>query len=190
MIAGIFALVFAATALCAEEYNFTASPAQTLTIREGQRKCVVVRQGKRLAEVYIFGRPGETGLLKLSLTPEGLTLDPTEYFKTVSDNPNLNLRAVFDLDKLKLAENITKSTLPNNRITLVVSGPEDGSLTLYFEGRTRSHFYRAKSVKLKQGFQSCTFEAVLPDTLKEISARISISRPGVYTIQSIRMEPL
>ena len=132
MIAGIFALVFAAAALCAEEYNFTASPAQMLTIREGQRKCVVVRQGKRLAEVYIFGRPGETGLLKLSLTPEGLTLDPTEYFKTVSDNPNLNLRAVFDLDKLKLAENITKSTLPNNRITLVVSGPEDGSLTPLF----------------------------------------------------------
>lgn len=190
MIARISALVFAAAALCAEEYNFTASPAQTLSIREGQRKCVVVRQGKQLAEVYIFGRPGETGLLKLSRTPEGLTLDPTEYFKTVPDKPNLNLRAVFDLDKLKLAENVTKSTLPNNRITLVVSGPENGSLTLYFEGRTRSHFYRAKNVKLKPGLQSCTFEAVLPDTLKEISARISISRPGVYTIQSIRMEPL
>ena len=97
MIARIFALVFAAAALCAEEYNFTASPAQTLSIREGQRKCVVVRQGKQLAEVYIFGRPGETGLLKLSRTPEGLTLDPTEYFKTVPDKPNLNLRAVFDL---------------------------------------------------------------------------------------------
>ena len=85
---------------------------------------------------------------------------------------------------------MTKSTLPNNRITLLVSGPENGSLTLYFEGRTRSHFYRAKTITLKKGLRSCTFDAALPDTLKEISARISITKPGVYTIQSVRMDPL
>lgn len=190
MTAKIFALLFAAAALFAEEYNFSACPEQTLKFGNNQRKCTVVKEGKRLAEIYVFGKPGDLGLLKLSRTPEGLTLDSTEYFKSVPENPNLNLRAVFDLDKLKLAENVNKSTLPNNRITVRISGPENGSLTLYFEGRTRSHFYQAKTVALKKEFRSCTFDAALPDTLKEISARISITKPGIYTIQSIRMDPL
>lgn len=186
----IIALLFAAAALFAEEYNFCARPDQTLKFGNNQRKCTVIKEGKRLAEIYVFGQPGDLGLLKLSRGADGLTLDATEYFKSVASNPNLNLRALFDLDKLKLAENVTKSTLPNNRITLLVSGPENGSLTLYFEGRTRSHFYRAKTITLKKGLRSCTFDAALPDTLKEISARISITKPGVYTIQSVRMDPL
>ena len=123
----IIALLFAAAALFAEEYNFCARPDQTLKFGNNQRKCTVIKEGKRLAEIYVFGQPGDLGLLKLSRDADGLTLDTTEYFKSVASNPNLNLRALFDLDKLKLAENVTKSTLPNS----TTASPSFGRYTLF-----------------------------------------------------------
>jgi hypothetical protein len=133
---------------------------------------------------------------KISLKENILTIDTQKIYKTQMPGHSTTFRSKpIGLPELYLASAAQTAHEKTNRMSIEINSSKPAEIALYFEGvqnvdGKHTHYWCVKNVDLNEGWQTVSFDQVLPDNLQKVWVRITIRQPLKISIRKLTVEQI
>lgn len=143
----------------------------------------------------VFYQSGDRRVLRLTNEPYAI-LESTIHTSLLPDGLLVDTGTAFAAGARKV--NLVFLTIPQTefpdplyRLTLVLQGPKDAKVALYFEGTTPEgkHFYQSRIATLSGTRETVDFTSEIPWKMRELHLRFDFLSPGIFRIYQADFTP-